>query len=139
TQVHHIAYSNGIVLCYNGSLHDGIHAKNACMRLIDDWYRYNCTKDAWIIHNKRTVLHILDSQFVAASTLSNCTDLLCQASERVLVGIIERRHHQSDIGSDRDAQVDALFDDDLVVLCPGRIDRRELADALTNSFHHKWH
>src|SRR5437660_6861359 len=60
TEIHHRTYRDGIVLHHHRSFHHSVHTQNACMGLVDNRYRYNCTKDAWIIHDKRTILHILN-------------------------------------------------------------------------------
>src|SRR5579875_595686 len=69
TEVHHVPDGNGVILRHNGPLDHSVHAQDASMGLINNGYRYNCTKDARIVHNKRATLHILHGQLVAAGTL----------------------------------------------------------------------
>ena len=84
-------------------------------------------------------MHILDRQFVGTGTLGNCRNLFGQAGQRILIGIIDGRHHQSHVGSNGYAKIDALLDKNLIIFRPARIDHGEFANSLADGFHHKWY
>src|SRR5512135_1873214 len=95
TQVHHMADRNSIILGYNRPLHYCIHTQNARVRLVNNGYRYNCTKDTRIIHDKGAALHILNGELIRTSTLCDLAYASRQASQGVLIRIMNDRHNQA--------------------------------------------
>jgi len=92
-QVHHGTHGYGIVFDNYWPFDYSVHAQNASMGLIDYWYRDYCTKCTGIIHNEGAILHVLDGELIGTSSLGNGINLLCQASQGELVGIINSWHY----------------------------------------------
>src|SRR5438270_9988565 len=69
TQVHHVAYGDCIIFDDHRPFDNCIHAKNASVRLIDNWHRYNSAKCARVIHDEGATLQILNCKLVGTGTL----------------------------------------------------------------------
>ena len=121
-QVHHPADSDGVVDdCRPLLRRFGGH--NRRLRIVDDGAAEDAAQGAGVVDGESSALHVVQHQAARARPARQVGDGVGQAGDAQAVGVVNHRDHQAGGRGHGDAQVDAPFQHDAVVI-PGGVERR---------------
>ena len=114
-QRHHEPRLDGVIVHHGCQFSRPSNQKDGNFRHIHDRRRIGTTDGAQIADGKRSTSEITDSEIVVPNTRGKVRERISDIRNRHPICIFQRGNHQPPIGVDRDAEIDVILVDDLLV------------------------